>query len=88
MNLAQLNIARMRGTADSDLMKEFMDNLEYVNGLADNAPGFVWRLQDESGDATSIQAFDDPMLLVNMSVWQDFDSLKDYILKTGHVEFI
>ncbi len=88
MNLAQLNIARMRGAADSDIMKEFMDNLDYVNGLADTAPGFVWRLQDESGDATGIQAFDDPMLLINMSVWTDLENLKAYILKTGHVDFL
>lgn len=78
----------MKGAADSPIMKEFMDNLVPVNALADASPGFIWRLQDDSGDATSIQAFDDPLLLVNMSVWTDFESLKTYILKTGHVDFL
>lgn len=78
----------MKGDADSPIMKEFMDNLDPVNALADASPGFIWRLQDESGDATSIQAFDDPLLLVNMSVWTDFECLKKYILKTGHVDFL
>lgn len=88
MHLAQLNIARMKGIADSPVMKEFMDNLVRVNAIADAAPGFVWRLQDESGDATGIKAFDDPLMLVNMSVWTDLECLKHYMLKTGHVDFL
>ncbi len=86
--MAQLNIAKMKGTADSTIMKEFMDNLDPVNAIADTSPGFIWRLQDESGDATSIQAFEDPLLLVNMSVWTDFESLKTYTLKSGHLDFL
>ncbi len=29
-------------------------------------PGFVWRLKDEGGDATQVQAFEDPSIMVNM----------------------
>jgi len=50
--------------------------------------GFIWRLQTEEGHATSIQAFDDPLLLVNMSVWKDIKSLKHYVYRTVHVELI
>ena len=49
-------------------MAGFVARLDEINALADAAPGFVWRLQTAGGDATSIQAFDDPKLLFNMSL--------------------
>jgi hypothetical protein len=69
-------------------MKGFIDRLDEINGIADNSPGFIWRLQTEEGDATAIQAFDDPLLLVNLSVWEDVDSLKSFVYKSLHVELI
>lgn len=73
---------------DSDIMKGFTDRLDEINALADNSPGFIWRLQTEAGDATSIQAFDNPMMLVNMSVWDSMQALKGYVYKSAHVELI
>ena len=87
-HLAQINIANSRGNRDSEVMKGFVDRLEEINALADNSPGFIWRLQTEEGDATAIQAFDDPLLLVNISVWEDIDSLKHFVYKSLHVELI
>lgn len=87
-NLAQINIADSRGDRDSEIMKGFMDRLDEVNAIADRSPGFVWRLQTEDGDATAIQAFDNPLLLVNISVWEDIDSLKSFVYKSLHVELI
>ena len=69
-------------------MKGFVDRLDEINALADDSPGFVWRLQTEEGDATSIQAFDDPNLIVNMSAWENIESLKNFVYKTAHVELI
>ena len=88
MQLAQLNIARTKAAMDEPLMKEFVDNLAPINAMAESSQGFVWRLQDESGDATSIQAFDDPSLIVNMSVWTSVESLKAFIFKTHHIDFL
>ncbi|MBL4602534.1 MAG: DUF3291 domain-containing protein [Emcibacteraceae bacterium] len=88
MHLAQFNIAKMKGLINSPVMKEFNDNLPVINAIADNADGFIWRLQEENGDATGFNPYDDPYLLVNMSVWVDFECLKDYIMKTGHIEFL
>lgn len=78
-HLAQINIAKAQASMDSTLMKGFVDRLDEINALADNASGFAWRLQTETGDATSIQAFDDPTLIVNMSVWEDMTSLKNFV---------
>ena len=69
-------------------IKEFVDNLELVNGIAESSEGFVWRLKDESGDATNIQAFDDPNMIVNMSVWDSVDSLKNFMFRTHHRDFM
>ena len=87
-HLAQINIANSRGARDNDIMKGFIDRLDEINGIADNSPGFIWRLQTEEGDATAIQAFDDPLLLVNVSVWEHIDSLKKFVYKSLHVELI
>ena len=88
MHLAQLNIAKAKASLDDPLMKEFMDNLDPINAIADASQGFIWRLQDEEGDATSIQAFDDPNMIVNMSVWESIEALKDFLFKTHHLEFL
>ncbi len=73
---------------DSTIMKGFVGRLDEINSLADQSPGFIWRLQTEEGDATSIQAFEDPSLIVNMSVWDNIDALKKFVYKSMHVELI
>ena len=85
-HLAQINIARAKDKIDSETMKGFVNRLDDINALADNAPGFVWRLQTDDGNATSLQVFEDPMLLVNMSVWEDVESLKNFVYKSAHVD--
>jgi hypothetical protein len=86
--LAQLNIARMKADIEAPLMQGFVDQLETVNTIADNSPGFVWRLQTDEGDATDIEAFDDSMLLVNMSVWESVEQLKIFVYETFHLEIL
>ncbi len=88
MKLAQLNIALAKYPLDAPEIKEFVDNLELVNGIAESSEGFVWRLKDESGDATNIQAFDDPNMIVNISVWDSVDSLKNFMFRTHHRDFM
>jgi len=87
-HLAQINIAHAQAPMDSVVMNGFVERLAEINALADNSPGFVWRLQTEEGDATTLQVFDDPLLLVNMSVWENLDSLRNYVYKSIHVELI
>jgi hypothetical protein len=82
--LAQLNLAAMRAPLGSPLLADFVANLDRINALADAAPGFVWRLQGDGGDATALRPFGDN-ILVNMSVWKDAASLNDYVYKSEHV---
>ena len=88
MKLAQLNIALAKYALDAPEIKDFVDNLDLVNGIAESSGGFVWRLKDESGDATNIKAFDDPNMIVNMSVWDSVDSLKNFMFRTHHRDFM
>src|SRR5215210_2125364 len=67
-------------------MCDFNALLDPINELADSSLGFVWRLMDESGSATSIRAFDDDWMIVNMSVWQSIDALWDYVYGSAHLE--
>ena len=84
-HLAQLNIGRLLAPLESSQLAPFVEALEPINALADDAPGFVWRLQTEDGDATAIRAFDDDMLIVNMSVWESVEALGDFVYRSDHL---
>ena len=86
MHLAQINIAKALAEMDDPIMHGFVSRLDEINALADDAPGFVWRLQTDDGDALNLRVFDNPMLIINMSVWDDVASLKNFTYKTMHVE--
>lgn len=83
--LAQLNIAHLAAPIDSPVLADFVASLDRVNALADDSPGFVWRLQTEDGNATAIRPFGDDML-VNMSVWENVEALHSYVYKSAHAE--
>ena len=83
-HLAQINVGRFRAPPDDPLILPFMAALDRVNAVADASPGFIWRLQDESGNATAIRPTPDPLLAINMSVWRDADALFDYVYRSAH----
>jgi len=87
-HLAQLNISRLLAPLDSELLRDFVAALDPVNAAGDAAPGFVWRLQTEDGDATAVRIFDDPDVIVNLTVWTDLQSLGDFAFGSGHVEIM
>ena len=85
-HLAQINVGRILGPIDSAIMAEFVARLDDINALADSAPGFVWRLQTEDGDATAIRPFEDDRIIMTMSVWESPAALHDYVYQSGHAE--
>ncbi|MFL5260263.1 MAG: DUF3291 domain-containing protein [Hyphomicrobiales bacterium] len=87
MQLAELNIARLKHPLDDPRVTEFVRNLERVNAIADKMPGFVWRLQDEGGNATSIRISDDAQVIVNLSVWETPQALETFVFQTVHSQF-
>ena len=87
-HLAQINIGRLRPPIDDPLIADVADALGTVNAIADTSRGFVWRLQTDEGSATAIQATDDPLLLINLSVWETADELPEYGYRSEHVDLI
>jgi hypothetical protein len=85
--LAQLNVGVLVAPLESPLLADFVDNLDRINALADQSPGFVWRLQTEEGNATALRPFGDDTL-VNMSVWEDFESLRRFVYQSDHATFV
>lgn len=83
-HIAQFNVARAVAPLESEAMASFMAELEPVNARADAADGFVWRLQTALGDATSLQAYDDPRIIVNMSVWRSVEALHRFAYAERH----
>ena len=83
--MAQANVARLSAPLDSPELADFVAALKPINELADRSPGFVWRLQTDDGDATAVRAFDDDLLIVNMSVWESAEALADFTYRSGHL---
>jgi Domain of unknown function (DUF3291) len=88
MHLAQVNVGITVAPMDSAAMAEFAAALDPINAVADTAPGFLWRLQDDSGNATSIRGLSDERLLLNLSVWDGIESLSDYVYRSAHTAFL
>src|SRR6185369_1921530 len=86
-HLAQFNIARVKYPLDDPRMAEFVENVARVNGLAEKIEGFVWRLQDDSGNAMGLTVYDDPRILPNLTVWENVEALERFVWQTLHSRF-
>lgn len=82
--IAQLNIGRTMAPLDDAAMEGFMTRLDEINALAEGSPGFVWRLQGASGNATDLKVTDDPRFIINLSVWDTIDDLYDFTYRSEH----
>ena len=87
-HLAHANVARMRGSYDDSIMEGFVARLDPLNEIADDSPGFIWRYSEDEGDTSVIDAFGDPQILFNMSVWESVDALEDYAYRSDHIEAV
>ena len=58
-----------------------------VNGLAEQIDGFVWRLQDDSGNAMNMRVYDDPRILPNLTLWENVEALERFVWQTVHSRF-
>ena len=88
-HVAQVNLGRLRAPVDDPMIAEFVAALDPINAIADASPGFVWRLQTESGNATDIRPdAHDELLAINLSVWESVDLLADYVYRSGHADVL
>jgi hypothetical protein len=84
MLLAQMNVGTARYDLDNPGMADFMNSLDRINALAEQTPGFVWRLTGDGNNATDIKPSENPRFIVNMSVWRSTDALFDYVYRSDH----
>lgn len=80
-----MNVARLLHGLDAPETAGFVAALAPVNALADAAPGFVWRLQTDSGDATAIRVFADDAIIVNLSVWDSLQAFRAFVYGGQHL---
>ncbi len=86
-HLAQLNVARAVAPLDDAQMADFMNSLEEINGLGEGSPGFVWRLKSDSGNATDIKVSDNPLFIINLTVWDSVDALYKFVYRSHHKDY-
>ena len=89
-HLAEFNISRLKAPLDAPEMKEFVDFLDPVNRFGEESPGFVWRLSTADGQSSTYlpPAYDDKMIVTNLTVWKDIESMKNFVYHTVHAYFL
>lgn len=88
IHLAQVNIGRLRHAVGSPELREFTAALARINGLADRSPGFVWRYPTAEGHLGGGELFSDPLIFVNLSVWQSYELLHDFTYRSSHGHYV
>lgn len=88
LHVAQVNIARMRAPLEDPMMRGFVERLDEINALADGSPGFVWRLQTDAGNATYLRPYDDEWIIINLSVWETVEDLRNFVYGGDHAEVL
>ncbi len=89
MQLAELNVGRLRGTTDDPIVAEFMENLDRINGLGKRMPGFVWMMEGAAGAGNTEAKIDgDPRYVPNLTVWETAAQLETFVFKTLHAKFM
>ena len=87
-HLAQANLAWMRHPLDDPRMADMRNEIDRINALGDESPGFVWRFHTPAGDATDVRVLDDARVLFNLTIWQSLDDLRRYVYHTEHAAFL
>lgn len=84
--LAQYNIAKIKYPIDDPRMSGFVAQVLYVNALADEAPGFVWRHETDEGNTLWLRPYDDDRVLITFSVWKTAQDCLDFVYKGVHAQ--
>jgi len=87
-HIAQVNIGQIKAPLEDQVMSGFVARLDEINALADSSPGFVWRLRSSAGNANYLRPYENDRILLNMSVWETIDALKDYVYRSAQAELL
>ncbi len=79
--LVQLHVGLPLSPLTGPALTEFVAELEQVNALADDAPGFVWRLRSADGTASMIRPFGRDRMILNLSVWTSVEAFAGFVFE-------
>jgi hypothetical protein len=80
-HLVHANVALARGPLDSEVMREFVEQVDEINGVAHLSPGFI--CQPTPPDIGTIFKGD---FLLNVSVWESIETLRAFSCSGKHAE--
>ena len=86
-HIAELNVGRLIAPTDDPRVAEFMGALDRINGLGKRMPGFVWMMEGsgEPGTGNTENAIGgDAQFVSNLTVWEDVQSLENFVYNTVH----
>lgn len=90
-HLAELNFGVLRHDWDDPRVADFAEALDRVNAVAHRSPGFVWQMPEDDMDAAQNDPQGalggNPRTASSLSVWEDADSLGQFVFETVHVQF-
>lgn len=87
--LFQLNLAKMRAPFDDPLFDDFKAKLDELHAVAKRHKGFVWRYEGEKGGDGYIKPYPNyPLIMGNMSAWENYQSLFDYTFSGPHMDLM
>lgn len=87
-HLVEATVSRLRHPPEDPEIADFVSALDRINRLAEDSPGFVWRLPSENGRPSLADVTGDPLLVINMSVWTSYPLLHEYVYRSAHSEFV
>ncbi|NUP51103.1 MAG: DUF3291 domain-containing protein [Catenulispora sp.] len=92
-HIAQLNLTLPAVPADSPEFTDddFVESFDKITRKAQFTDGYVWRLFGGSADGRRVLDAvwpDDPRIVVNLSVWETFDSLREFVYRGAHADFM
>ncbi len=89
-HLAELNVGRLVADTDDPRVAEFMAALDRINGLGKRMQGFVWMMEGsgEPGTGnTEAKIGGDTRYVANLTVWEDVETLEQFVWNTVHRQF-
>ena len=81
--LAQVDTVLLRAPLDAPGMSGFAAAFDPVYRLAEQTPGFVWRLRDETDRAPVVEG-PDGLRMVNVSLWRSYEALHGFVYRSVH----
>ena len=84
MAIAQMNWGKLKYLLEDEKMIEFSNSLNKVYSLAEDHPGFIWRISDREAEFQLSEIGFDKFISSTISVWKNIEALKDYTYNSLH----